>query len=212
MSLRTYFLRSEFNLWRGRVREAWSNIRFQWAMRPLKARVREFARKYLFWGVFARWHREKQATANSNRWLAEVKRRQNLCSHLKGQRYFNMTGAPRPSALEDYNVSFHRFINNRARIICNKCRRVWWEGDPDWKQALYMVKNSTNKASSSEIPSNSFKRRIFMEKKRRLEYKVITLDANPIWAENSLNELAQDRWHVVGTYFENRVILEREKA
>jgi hypothetical protein len=152
VSLRTYFIRSEFNLWRGRVREAWSNFRFRYAMRPLKARVREFARKYLFWGVFARWHREKQATANSNRFLAKVKRRQDLCSHLKGQRYFNMTSAPRPPAFTDYNVSFHRFVNNRARIICNVCRRKWWEDDADWDKALYMVKNSSNVPSSSEIP------------------------------------------------------------
>jgi len=153
MSLRTFFLRSEYNLWRGRIRIAWQNIKFSYAVRPLKYRFLEFAQKYLFLGISARWRREKQAVANAARFQAQISERQRLCPHLKGMRFLNMTGARRPSVLEDYNVSFHRFINNRGRVICNYCKRVWWEGDPDWKDALNMVAKSNNKPSSSEIPA-----------------------------------------------------------
>ncbi len=154
MSLRTYFLRSEFNLWRARIRKTWNDIKFSFTRRPLKSRIREFAKKYLFLGIFARWSREKQATTNTNRWLAEIRRRQDLCSHRKGQRFFNMTGSPRPLVYhEDYNVSLHTFIDNRRRVICNICKRIWWEGDAGWDKALYMAKNySSNKPSSSEVP------------------------------------------------------------
>lgn len=48
--------------------------------------------------------------------------------------------------------------------------------------------------------------------KRRIEYKVIMVDTNPKDIENVLNYHALDRWHVVGTVHEDRVILEREKT
>lgn len=51
-----------------------------------------------------------------------------------------------------------------------------------------------------------------MEKQRRVEYKVVILQPGPAYAEEQLNKLAEDRWHVVGTVHEDRVILEREKA
>lgn len=157
MSWRTSFLKSEYNTWKWRIRDgvsrSWSRITFAFAMQPLKYRVHAFFQRYFFVGLTQRYQREKQAVANAASTLARISARQRLCPHLKGQRFLNMTGAPRPAApFRDYNASFHRMINNRARVICNYCKRTWWEGDADWSEALRMVQHSTNQPSSSEVP------------------------------------------------------------
>ena len=66
------------------------------------------------------------------------------CQHLKGGRL--------RSGYKDYNVSCHTFINGETKIRCLSCRRVWTSKDPDGKEALLMVKNSTNARTSSEVP------------------------------------------------------------
>ena len=43
------------------------------------------------------------------------------------------------------------------------------------------------------------------------EYKVIILDPSPEDAEEQLNKLVIDRWEVVCSYCEDRIILKREK-
>lgn len=72
--------------------------------------------------------------------------RQKRCRHLKGGGYGLSTIG------RDYNISYHRFINNRARIRCLTCGKVWWENEPGWKEALEMMNQSSNTPSSSEIP------------------------------------------------------------
>ena len=118
MSLRTYFLRSEFNLWRARIQKTWNDIKFSFTRRPLKSRIRvlvqkyqAFAQKYLFLGILTRWRREKQSAANAVSMLAAITRRQDQCPHLKGrwldsnylQRYHLK---PIGTTHKDYNVSF----------------------------------------------------------------------------------------------------------
>lgn len=66
------------------------------------------------------------------------------CSHLKGGRH--------RGPFKDYNVSMHIFIGRNRRIICNTCRKKWTPESPDWAEALKMVEQSTNVASSSEVP------------------------------------------------------------
>lgn len=43
------------------------------------------------------------------------------------------------------------------------------------------------------------------------EYKVIMLDPAPDDAEEQLAELVAQRWEVVCSYYEDRIILKREK-
>jgi hypothetical protein len=45
-----------------------------------------------------------------------------------------------------------------------------------------------------------------------IEYEVIILDPSPYDAAVALNELASMGWEVVGAYYENRIILRREKS
>jgi|ERR1700688_514279 len=68
------------------------------------------------------------------------------CRHLKGGGITN--------GVKDYNVLTHTFPNDRTRVRCGNCGRVWWNTDADWQDALRMVSQSTNTASSSEVRLN----------------------------------------------------------
>jgi hypothetical protein len=91
-----------------------------------------------------------------------VKKLQANCDHLKGGRLKNRLAA------NDFNVFLHRYPDNSVRIKCLSCRMVWFPSDTvetifrggkshpnhtgiDWAGAVKMVKQSTNKSSSSEI-------------------------------------------------------------
>jgi hypothetical protein len=65
------------------------------------------------------------------------------CRHLKGGGITN--------GVKDYNVLTHTFPNDRTRIRCANCSRVWWNTDADWQDAVKMVQQSTNTPSSSEV-------------------------------------------------------------
>ena len=71
--------------------------------------------------------------------------KRNNCDHLKGGR-FKMR-----SIVGDYNVSMHTFIDGSIKVWCNLCSAVWEPDKPGWKEALNMVKHSTNRPSSSEV-------------------------------------------------------------
>ena len=68
------------------------------------------------------------------------------CKHLKAEK------TRRKEAFYDYNVSQHTFINGITRIRCNNCGTKWFKGDPGWEEALRMMKSTTNRPSSSEMP------------------------------------------------------------
>jgi hypothetical protein len=68
------------------------------------------------------------------------------CSHRKGD------GKVGSGAITtDYNVSMHTFPDASKRIRCNGCGKKWFPGKDGWKEAVEMVKQSTNIPSSSEI-------------------------------------------------------------
>jgi hypothetical protein len=113
-----------------------------------------------------------EATEKQNFW--NVMTAQVRCSHLKG----NFKTAPRlvSDTKIDYNVSYHTFIDGKSQVRCMSCGMKWkdqdtkeylvrngkkvpnhtkigWsEGGPTGNGAIGMVRVSTNKGSSSEIP------------------------------------------------------------
>jgi hypothetical protein len=75
------------------------------------------------------------------------------CSHLKGVGPYRgpndeSYGSKFPA--RDYNVSFHTFVDGRARVRCNRCGETRWQGEPGFEEFLNMVHQSTNTQSSSE--------------------------------------------------------------
>ena len=100
----------------------------------------EFFKKFYVPRYLTRTKKEHQDIRN------HVRKNPDTCDHLKG-------GPTRsPAAGLDYNVSHHKFIDGSERVRCLNCGRKWFKGKPDWSGALYMVKNSTNTRTSSEIP------------------------------------------------------------
>lgn len=66
------------------------------------------------------------------------------CKHLKGTQSFR-------TAHRDYNVACHTFVDGRTKVWCmNGCGFVSWRGDENWKQALDMMEQTSNRPSSSE--------------------------------------------------------------
>jgi hypothetical protein len=76
-------------------------------------------------------------------WAITTKLKQERCKHKKGSLGFW-------SLHSDYAVEHHRFIDGSERIRCILCSKFWTPTDPDWKQAVEMMENSTNRPQSSE--------------------------------------------------------------
>lgn len=111
--------------------------------------------------------RDIQRQRNSKEKSQDRLIKQARCKHLKG------TGKGPKSPQIDYNVYHHTFISKDQWIKCNNCNMKWFPQDtPEflyrpgrvkpipnhtkqgWHDALNMMANSTNKPSSSEIPSS----------------------------------------------------------
>lgn len=106
--------------------------------------------------------RAKNAASKS----ANLLTRQNRCSHLKGRN----KGAAK-GGIKDYAVYLHTYINAERMIRCIICGMKWREKDTreklyrfgkyipnhtnlGWTEAVEMFEQSTNRASSSEIPGS----------------------------------------------------------
>jgi hypothetical protein len=111
----------------------------------------------------ARLTREAQRDKNRSNDGAKILLRQARCSHLKGQ----TSTANNPTV--DYAVYQHTFINADTVIKCRYCAMKWRPEDTveflvrkgkkisnhtkiGWREAKLMVKQSTDKSSTSEIP------------------------------------------------------------
>ena len=86
------------------------------------------------------------------------------CHHIKGAAAYRFgidkCGAgPWATKHKDYNVSDHTFIDGTRVIKCLTCGIRWTKESPDWNKALYMVANSSNSRSSSEVPLESILRK-----------------------------------------------------
>lgn len=75
-----------------------------------------------------------------------------VCSHRKGAGPYESPEKEASIRTTDYNVSGFRFIDGSQRIICNRCRRKWFIGDPDWFEAVKMLEQSSNGWASNETP------------------------------------------------------------
>jgi hypothetical protein len=75
----------------------------------------------------------------------KIRRRQNECQHLKG-------GHVRSLAFKDYAVTDHTYIDGSRLVRCMICRKRWAPETREWTLALEMVQQSSNRASSSEVP------------------------------------------------------------
>lgn len=104
-------------------------------------------------------------------WQVALLKRQQNCSHRKGDTWFVSTPNtgdltrrnqptshrpqravfPLPRFYFDFNVSLHTFVDRHQEIKCLTCKRIWKSGDPDFNEAMKMVQNSSNKPSSSEF-------------------------------------------------------------
>jgi hypothetical protein len=111
----------------------------------------------------ARATREAQRNKNRSNDGAKILLRQARCSHLKGQ----TSTANNPTV--DYAVYQHTFVNADTVIKCRYCAMKWRPEDTveflvrkgkkianhtkiGWREAKLMVKQSTDKPSTSEIP------------------------------------------------------------
>jgi hypothetical protein len=77
------------------------------------------------------------------------------CKHLKGgfaSRWgFDKFGGPLGSAIKDYNIGVHRFIDFSVKAWClNGCGFESRPGDANWDETLRMIDSSTNVQSASE--------------------------------------------------------------
>lgn len=105
---------------------------------------------------------DARARESSNQFtIAKIENQKN-CKHLKG-------GASRKRGQQkDHNLFSHTFADGKVFIKCNSCGAKWFEGDtaeylqrggnaiPNWTrigwvEATYMLEESSNKPSSSEI-------------------------------------------------------------
>lgn len=110
----------------------------------------------------ARIQREKQRNVNATHHAQDRLKRQINCKHLKG------TSGPK-SAIDDFAVFLHTFIDGDQVIKCFICGMRWKKDDSveflvrdgrripnhtriGWREANNMLSHSTNKPSSSEIP------------------------------------------------------------
>ena len=108
--------------------------------------------------------REKSSKAHVEKQLVKQAR----CRHLKGGKLGPLGGVP------NYNVTMHTFIQNQTVGKCNNCGMKWQPGDTSeflfrldgkgvkrrianhtkqgWTEFQAMVIQSTNTATSSEVP------------------------------------------------------------
>lgn len=105
---------------------------------------------------------DARARESSNQFtIAKIEAQKN-CKHLKG-------GSSRKRGQQkDFNLYSHTFTDGKVVIKCNSCGAKWFEGDtteylhrngnsiPNWTkigytEAVYMLEESSNKPSSSEI-------------------------------------------------------------
>ena len=111
----------------------------------------------------ARLTREAQRNKNRSNDGAKILLRQARCSHLKGQ----TSTANNPTI--DYAVYQHTFVNADTVIKCRYCAMKWRPEDTaeslvrkgkkianhtkiGWREAYNMTRQSTNTATTSEIP------------------------------------------------------------
>jgi len=111
--------------------------------------------------------RQIQRAKNAKELDAKYLLKQARCKHIKGGKNPNKVG------LKDYAVFRHSFISGTTYIKCMLCSAKWYPEDTaeflmrkgkrisnhtkiGWAEAIAMENSSTNKASSSEIPPNSF--------------------------------------------------------
>jgi hypothetical protein len=111
----------------------------------------------------ARLTREAQRDKNRSSDGAKILLKQARCSHLKGQ------GSTANNPTVDYAVYQHTFVNADTVIRCRYCAMKWRPEDTveflvrkgkkianhtkiGWREAKLMVKQSTDKPSTSEIP------------------------------------------------------------
>ncbi len=92
----------------------------------------------------------------------EILKRQQKCSHRKGEAWLAATPAtpgnermpraifPLPPFRFDFNVVQHSFVDGHSEIWCLTCKRKWRDRDADWDEAVKMVLNSTNRPSATE--------------------------------------------------------------
>jgi hypothetical protein len=85
------------------------------------------------------------------------------CRHLKGAVSsavvvngvtFIGKGMPGGFPRKDYSVYLHTFPDGHPEIRCTICGKKWFKDSQDWKEALKMCEESTNRSSSSEIVLN----------------------------------------------------------
>lgn len=98
----------------------------------------------------------------SNQFTIAIIEAQKNCKHLKGGH------SRKRGQQKDYNLYSHTFTDGKIVIKCNSCRAKWFEGDTaeylhrngnaipnwtkiGWTEATYMLEESSNKPSSSEI-------------------------------------------------------------
>ena len=72
------------------------------------------------------------------------KLRQDRCKHRKGGHFKNI--------VIDYNLMDHTYVDGSRCIKCLSCGREWWSTDADWSTTWAMMDQSTNTASSCEVP------------------------------------------------------------
>ena len=107
--------------------------------------------------------RDMQRRRNAAHDEESARRRQSICTHLKGQK-----SKVRVVNLVDYAVSFHTFVNNESYIRCLICGAKWKPNDTPqffirrgeqipnwtglgWKDAQRMATQSSNSPTSSEV-------------------------------------------------------------
>ena len=90
--------------------------------------------------------RDIQQRAVAKARLAEIKKIQDKCSHLKGGMIKS------PNSL-DYCISDHRFPDGTRKVKCMLCSK---EFDLESSEAVYMLENTTNTKTASESNPASY--------------------------------------------------------
>ncbi len=84
-----------------------------------------------------------RTAAEHNEIRLKIRRRQDQCDHLKG-------GNVRSRYNRDFNVFDHTYIDGSRIIGCMQCRKKWTPMSREWKLALHMSEETSNRFSSSE--------------------------------------------------------------
>lgn len=111
----------------------------------------------------AKANRSKQREVNARQHSQKRLRKQQTCKHKKG-------GHNARAGVVDYGVYLHTYIDNEQVIKCFICGMKWKRGDTKeyivrngrqipnhtkqgWAEACEMLSQTTNRPSSSEIPT-----------------------------------------------------------